>query len=142
MHKSWCLINCADRCSGKKGFLCCWILCSSNTLDHKILFDRPEKWVGLGCTVHSQVRLHLKCRGYDASSGDHKSNRITMTCGVPQGSVVGLLLFCLSTSLLGHVTQQYYDCWLYFYKHTELKPWVFTPSLLSTSFSKQMYKGN
>ena len=64
-----------------------------DTLDHKILLDRLENWVILSGPVLSWFRSYLKGRSFVASIGDHKSEFIPMTCGVPQGSVLEPQLF-------------------------------------------------
>ncbi len=40
-------------------------------------------------------RSYLEGRGYYVSIGEHKSNWTSMTCGVPQGSILAPLLFSL-----------------------------------------------
>ncbi len=46
-------------------------------------------------TVLSWFRSYLVGRGYVVAIDDHKSEQIIMTCGVPQGSILGPLLFNL-----------------------------------------------
>ncbi len=42
-----------------------------------------------------RFRSYLEGRGYYVSIGEHKSKWTSMTCGVPQGSILALLLFSL-----------------------------------------------
>ncbi len=65
------------------------------TVDHNILLQRLENWVGLSGTVQKWFRSYLEGRGYYVSIGEHKSQWTSMTCGVPQGSILALLLFSL-----------------------------------------------
>ncbi len=68
-----------------------------DTVDHihNILLQRLENWVGLSGMVHKWFRSYLEGRGYYVSIWEHKSKRTSMTCGVPQGSILAPLLFSL-----------------------------------------------
>ncbi len=64
-----------------------------DTVDHNILLDRLENWVGLYGTVLNWFESYLKDRDYFVSIGNYTSELTKMTCGVPQGSILGPLLF-------------------------------------------------
>ncbi|XP_076607191.1 uncharacterized protein LOC143333136 [Chaetodon auriga] len=64
-----------------------------DTVDHDILLDRLEKWVGFTGTVLHWFKSYLQDRDYFVSIGEHVSERKKMMCGVPQGSILGPLLF-------------------------------------------------
>ncbi len=66
-----------------------------DTVDRSILLQRLENWVGLSGMVHKWFRSYLEGRGYYVSIGEHKSQWTSMTCGVPQGSILAPLLFSL-----------------------------------------------
>ena len=66
-----------------------------DTVDHNILLERLENWVGLSGMVLKWFRSYLEGRGYYVSLGEHKSKWTSMTCGVPQGSILAPLLFSL-----------------------------------------------
>ncbi len=44
-----------------------------DTVDHNILRQRLENWVGLSGMVHKWFRSYLEGRGYYVSIGEHKS---------------------------------------------------------------------
>ena len=54
-----------------------------DTVDHSILIDRLENWVGLSGTVLNWFRSYLRDRDYYVSIGNFVSDQIKMTCGVP-----------------------------------------------------------
>lgn len=66
-----------------------------DTVDHNILIDRLETYVGLSGTVLGWFKSYLNNRDYFVSIGSHISEKNTMQYGVPQGSILGPLLFNL-----------------------------------------------
>ncbi len=66
-----------------------------DTVDHNILLERLENWVGLSGMALKWFRSYLEGRSYYVSIGEHKSKWTSMTCGVPQGSILAPLLFSL-----------------------------------------------
>ncbi len=71
------------------------LIAAFDTADHNILLERLENWVGLSGMALKWFRSYLEGRGYYVSLGEHKSKWTSMTCGVPQGSVLAPLLFSL-----------------------------------------------
>ncbi len=63
-----------------------------DTVDHNILLERLENWVGLSGMALKWFRSYLEGRGYYVSIGEHKSKWTSMTCGVPQGGLYMLPL--------------------------------------------------
>ncbi len=66
-----------------------------DTVDHNILLERLENWLGLSGMALKWFRSYLDGKGYYVSIGEHKSKWTSMTCGVPQGSILAPLLFSL-----------------------------------------------
>ncbi len=66
-----------------------------DTVDYNTLLERLENWVRLSGMVLKWFRSYLEGRGYYVSIGEHKSKWTSMTCGVPQGSILAPPLFSL-----------------------------------------------
>lgn len=66
-----------------------------DTVDHGILLERLQNWVGLSGTVLNWFRSYLASREYYVALGTHVSERYAIAYGVPQGSILGPLLFNL-----------------------------------------------
>ena len=71
-----------------------------DTIDHSILLQRLEMWYGFGGVVISWLHSYLSDRFRSVKLDHCLSKNVTLPFGVPQGSVLGLLLFSLYT--LGH----------------------------------------
>ncbi len=76
-----------------------------DTVDHSILLNRLETWAGLSGTVLEWFRSYLEERSYFVTIGSYQSDRVALTCGVPQGSVLGPLLFSVYMLPLGQILQ-------------------------------------
>ena len=66
-----------------------------DTVDHEIILTRLNKSFGLSDVALDCFRSYLQGRTQVVSSGGTLSNTSSMLCGVPQGSVLGPLLFVL-----------------------------------------------
>ena len=61
-----------------------------DTADHTILLSHLEKWVGISGTVS-----YLTDRTFCVGIIESRSSTSRMDCGVPQGSVLGPILFTI-----------------------------------------------
>ena len=71
-----------------------------DTIDHSILMHRLSTWFGLDGTVLSWFSSYLSSRSFLVSCNNFKSASLNLSCGVPQGSVLGPILFILYTTPL------------------------------------------
>uniref|UniRef100_A0A8C6M722 Reverse transcriptase domain-containing protein n=1 Tax=Nothobranchius furzeri TaxID=105023 RepID=A0A8C6M722_NOTFU len=78
-----------------------------DTVDHAVLFSRLEHWVGISGTALEWFRSYLAGRTFCVSLGDYVSSSAPLLCGVPQGSVLGPLLFSLYLLPLGSILRKH-----------------------------------
>ena len=74
-----------------------------DTVDHSILLTRLQNWFVLDGLSLDWFSSYLSLRSQAVSINDSTSAFSTLSCGVPQGSVLGPLLFSLYTTPLGSV---------------------------------------
>ena len=74
-----------------------------DTVDHSILLTRLQNWFGLSGLSLDWFTSYLSSRSQAVSINDSISAFSTLSCGVPQGSVLGPLLFTLYTTPLDSV---------------------------------------
>uniref|UniRef100_A0A3P9BKS9 Reverse transcriptase domain-containing protein n=3 Tax=Maylandia zebra TaxID=106582 RepID=A0A3P9BKS9_9CICH len=85
---------CLNTDSGKMSVLVLLDLSAAfDTVDHNILLKRLENWTGLSGTVLNWFKTYVENRKYFVSIGNFTSEQTSITCGVPQGSILGPLLF-------------------------------------------------
>ena len=71
-----------------------------DTIDHKILLERLSSWFGIKGTVLSWLTSFVSDRTFSVKVLDNLSSSRSLEYGVPQGSVLGPLLFSLYTAPL------------------------------------------
>ena len=74
-----------------------------DTINHSILLKRLSSWFGLDNTVLSRISSYLSNRCFYVNLNGTKSSLSPLPNGVPQGSVLGPLLFILYTTPLSHI---------------------------------------
>ena len=97
-----------------------------DTVDHNILLDRLYESFGIRGQVLDWIRSFVSGRVQSVNFAEGQSNRSSIPCGVPQGSVLGPLLFILYAAdvipLAQHHGFQVYsyadDTQLYFHDKT------------------------
>ena len=71
-----------------------------DTVDHAVLIDRLESFFGLSGIALSLVKSYLTDRTQSVKIGEHLSPPVRLNTGVPQGSILGPLLFSMYTAPL------------------------------------------
>ena len=78
-----------------------------DTIDHSILLNFLQKVLGVEGTVHEWFSSYLSNRTQSVSIGNIASDLLNISYGVPQGSVLGLILFCIYTLPLGDIIRKH-----------------------------------
>ena len=100
------LLQAADR--GLVSALCLLDLTAAfDTVDHEVLIARLERSYGLGGSCLAWFISYLKDRTYCVISRGSCSRLIHVICSVPQGSVLGPLLFLLYTAELADLAAKF-----------------------------------
>ena len=112
-----------------------------DTVDHSILLHRLQHWFGVQGTSLDWFSSYLTSRSHAVSIQNSTSSFSNLSCGVPQGSVLGPLLFTLYTTPLGSVISKNSIKYHFYADDTQLYI-SFTPSnstssleILSNTFS-------
>ena len=66
-----------------------------DTVDHSFLLERLRQWVGVSGSALDWFSSYLSDRSFSVSLGPYMSETAALSCGVPQGSVLGPILFAL-----------------------------------------------
>ena len=69
-----------------------------DTVDHEILLERLQTEFGVEGTPLTWLRSYLNDRTRYVKIGQHQSTAIQLEVGVPQGSVLGSILFAVYAS--------------------------------------------
>jgi len=69
-----------------------------DTVDHEILIQRLQSTYSIHNTVLQWFRSYLLGRTQHVRRGSARSSAVHLVCGVPQGSVIGPILFILYTA--------------------------------------------
>ena len=86
-----------------------------DTIDHNILLGYLKSWFGLGGTVVKWFASYLSDRCQTIKIGSTLSELIKLIYGVPQGSVLGPLLFSLCTTPLSKIIRLHPHIKFHFY---------------------------
>ena len=78
-----------------------------DTIDHATLFNRLTLQFGISGNVLNWIKSYLTDRSHTVSVLNSTSCKVQDSCGVPQGSVIGPLLFILYTTPIHHIIKSH-----------------------------------
>lgn len=83
-----------------------------DTIDHHILLERLKHWVGVSGTALEWFCSYLHHRSFSVVVSEFRSSSTSLTYGVPQGLVLGPLLFLIYLlSAIGSFEDISYHCY-------------------------------
>ena len=91
-----------------------------DTMDHDNLFYIIEKYVGIGGSVQWLIRSFFRDRTQRVQIDGIMSDFASLLCGVPQGSVLGPMKFCLYSLPLGAILRHHNIGYLIYANDTQL----------------------
>ena len=89
--------------------------------DHSILLRRLEQHVGVSGQALAWFESYLPNRLQSVSVNGVHSKLVTIDCGVPQGSVLGPILFVLYTQPLSQIVSNHFCPHRFFADDTQLR---------------------
>ena len=78
-----------------------------DTIDHAVLIKHLEQWVGISGTALEWFKSYLTGRFFSIGIGEATSPLAPLNCGVPQGSILGPILFSLYMLPLGAIIRSH-----------------------------------
>ena len=78
-----------------------------DTIDHTTLTERLSDWYGLSGQAQIWFSSYLQNRHQSVKIKDTFSDKVTLSYGVPQGSVLGPVLFILYTTPLSAIISSF-----------------------------------
>ena len=107
-----------------------------DTIDHTILLDRLNVYYGLSELALGWFKAYLSGRTHSVEVGSTLSHPAVLHYGVPQGSVLGPILFCFYTNPIGSIIHSHSSINYHFYANDTQLYITLSPENFSHSIQK------
>ena len=87
--------------------------CVFDKIDHELLMTRLEHSFGITDKALAWLQSHISERYQKVAVGSAESVDSILMCGVPQGSVLGTILYCMCNKPIGDIVPRHglqYHC--------------------------------
>ena len=91
-----------------------------DTVEHTTMHDRLQHLYGLGGTVLKWLKSYLSDRSYVVKIRDSLSSPVRNNCGVPQGSVIGPMLYTMYSAPISKIIEAHGLCSMLYADDTQI----------------------
>ena len=91
-----------------------------DTIDHSLLLKRLRSRYGITDLALKWLSSYIQGRKQSVIIGDSSSSTADMNCGIPQGSVLGPILFAMYTASLGDIIRAHGVKYMFYADDTQL----------------------
>lgn len=71
-----------------------------DTVNHTILLSRLKQCVSIKGTAQKWIHSYLTDKSFYVYLGEFSSSAAPLSCGIPQGSILGPMLFCCKSQFI------------------------------------------
>jgi len=108
-----------------------------DAIDHSILLKCFSNSFGVMGSAHNWLNSYFSGRSYSVREGSSSSSVISSICGVPQGSVIGSVLFSIYISPIAHIASLFNERRQQYADDTQLMLFISPSNIQNSLFNLQ-----